>query len=171
MMRDEALALWIGGERIAVPLAHVHSLVEVPHVTPAPRAPAHILGLAAIRSQALTVIDPYIALHLPKPDASQSPDTERQALVVEYEKCRYALLIDAVDGVTNLLGEPSATTTNMLPGWVHAGIGEIETDMGIMLLIDPAAIISGIPEMARRKGDLQQSKAARGRRKKVKGAA
>ena len=159
-MEDQVLALSIGGERIAVPLARVQSLVEVREITPAPRAPAHILGLTAIRSQALTVIDPYVALQLGDTDRRDANAAAWQALVVEYDRCRYALLIDSIDGVTDTVGEPAVVNAPMQPGWKHAGIGQIETADGVMLLVDPAAIIAGMADNSAHGDSLQNNSTA-----------
>ena len=61
-MNDLLLMCLIAGRRAAIPAALVQSVIEIDQITPIPGAPDFILGLTAMRSQALTVIDCQIAL-------------------------------------------------------------------------------------------------------------
>jgi purine-binding chemotaxis protein CheW len=56
-MNELYLIVGIAGEKVAFRASDVQSVVEIDRITPAPRAPAYIAGLAALRSRALTVID------------------------------------------------------------------------------------------------------------------
>ena len=52
----------IAGRRVAIDAALVDSVIEVADVQPVPGAAEGILGLAALRSRVLTVVDCAVAL-------------------------------------------------------------------------------------------------------------
>ena len=61
-MSELLLMCIIGGHRAAIPAIRVQSVIEIEEITPIPGVPSFILGLTALRSQALTVIDCSAAL-------------------------------------------------------------------------------------------------------------
>lgn len=139
---DRALLLvLIGGELAALDSAVVRSVVELEAITPVPCAPAHIAGLAALRSRAMTVIDCRRALDLP--DAEERGNV---AAVVELDGFLYALLVDGVEEVVPLETDPGEIRADLLPGWARASLGMAETSAGPVLLLDPARLIEGPPE-------------------------
>ena len=137
-MDRSLLLVSIAGERAAVASEIIRSVVELDGVTPVPRAPEHIAGLAALRSRAMTVVDCRRALELPEADG---PTT--LAVVVEIEDFLYALVLDAVEEVVPFDVEPSEIRSDLLPGWARAALGMIETSAGPALVIDPAKLIEG----------------------------
>jgi len=137
-MDRSLLLVSIAGERAAVASEIIRSVVELDGVTPVPRAPEHIAGLAALRSRAMTVVDCRRALELPEADG---PTT--LAVVVEIEDFLYALVVDAVEEVVPFDVEPSEIRSDLLPGWARAALGMIETSAGPALVIDPAKLIEG----------------------------
>ena len=144
-MTTQVLVVTIGTDRVALPIDSVNSLVEIGVITPAPRAPQHILGLAAVRSKAFTVVDPLRALGLPglaSGDAASAP-AHGLALAIAADNCHYALLVSSVQGVTDCLGEPAETKIPLRHFWPEVALGEVTTEAGTLLLIDPAAIIAG----------------------------
>ena len=137
-MDRSLLLVSIAGERAAFASEIIRSVVELDSITPVPRAPAHIAGLAALRSRAMTVVDCRRALELPEADG---PTT--LAVVVEIEDFLYALVVDAVEEVVPFDVEPSEIRSDLLPGWARAALGMIETSAGPALVIDPAKLIEG----------------------------
>jgi purine-binding chemotaxis protein CheW len=140
-MDRSLLLVTIGGELAALDSGVVRSVVELEAVTPVSRAPQHILGLAALRSRAMTVVDCRRALELP---ASEAPGP--LAVVVELDGFLYALQVDGVEDVVPLDGEQAEIRANLLPGWARSSTGMVETVSGPVLLLDPARLIEGPPE-------------------------
>ena len=120
--------------------ADVQSVVELDRITPAPRAPAYIAGLAALRSRALTVIDCVRSLALDHEDSEQA---SRKAAVIEHQGHLYALLVETVRDVVEAKSEPDSVPAELSRGWHRVARGMVETDLGVMLVIDLAALIAG----------------------------
>lgn len=130
------LIVTIDGEKVAIPASDVQSVVELEGLTPVPGAAPHIVGLSALRSRVLTVVDCRRALGLPDRDMDC-----REAIVVRVGGHLYALLVDRVDDVVEIETEIAPVSTVLGQGWAHAARGVIEVEGGICLLLDPAALV------------------------------
>ncbi|SFR97134.1 chemotaxis protein CheW [Sphingomonas jatrophae] len=133
------LIVAIDGQRIALPAAAVESVIELDALTPVPRGPAHLLGLMALRSRVLTVIDSRAAIGLPP----APPSERREAVVVEVEGAAYALTVDALDDVAEADGPPEPVRGTLAAAW--AGVADAVVPVGgaLALRINPAALIAG----------------------------
>lgn len=129
----------IAGRRCAFRAEDVQSVIDVGEITPVPRAPDFVLGLAALRSQALTVIDCRSAIGQ---DAAAFP-TDQRAAVVRVEGHSYALRLDRIDDVASARGNANAVAGGFGPQWNRVAHGMVETDRGAALLLDIAALIAG----------------------------
>ena len=145
-MNELLLIASIAGSRVALPAASVESVVELEALIAVPRAPAHVAGLSALRSRVLTVIDTQRSLGLGESDCN---DGIREAAVVEIDGHHYALIVDSVEDVVECLSEPVAVRAAMGDGWERASLGMVETEEGPLLLIDIAALVSGVPSETR----------------------
>ena len=139
-MSSLLLVVEIAGERVALPSADTESVVELDTLIPVPRAAPHVAGLSALRSRVLTVIDARRSLDLGDTDCS---DGIREAVVVELDGHHYALIVDQVEDVVERLSEPSTVRSAMGAGWERVALGMVETEMGPILLVDVAALVSG----------------------------
>lgn len=144
-MNELLLIVRIGKQRVALPAAAVESVVELDTLIPVPRAPPHVAGLSALRSRVLTVIDCLRSLELGVSDCSEGI---REAAVVELDGHHYALIVDVVEDVVEALSDPSPVRAAMEAGWERASIGMVETETGPILLVDVAALISGVEARA-----------------------
>jgi chemotaxis signal transduction protein len=138
-MNQLLLMCLIAGRRAAIPAVRVLSVIEIEAVTPIPKVPEFIVGLTALRSQALTVIDCRVSLGF---SASERPLGSRAA-VVEHEGHRYALLVDEAFDVAEALSEPVQVPGGFGEGWLRAARGMVETESGPALLIDVEQILLG----------------------------
>ena len=145
-MSQLLLIVSIGGSRVAFPSAAVESVVELDTLIPVPRAAAHVAGLSALRSRVLTVIDTVRSLDLGESDCS---DGIREAAVVELDGHHYALIVDSVEDVVEVLSEPTPIRAAMGEGWERVALGMVETEDGPLLLVDVAALIAGPSSEAR----------------------
>lgn len=130
----------IAGRRIGMTASDVHSVIDVESVTPVPRAPDYVLGLTALRSRALTVIDCERALGLP---CAGPMDTAGPAIVVEQGGHLYALRVDRVEDVVPARSEPTPVPGAPGDGWSRISRGMVEIDRGAVLLTDIGQIIAG----------------------------
>lgn len=129
----------IAGRRVAIPTDRVVSVIEIEAITPVPGAPAFVLGLTALRSQALTVIDCRVSLGHPP---SERPVGNRAA-VIEHDGHRYALVVDEALDVAEALSAPVAVAGGFGECWRDAAIGMIETDSDPALAIAVEQLIEG----------------------------
>jgi purine-binding chemotaxis protein CheW len=137
-MDRSLLLVSIAGERAAIASEIIRSVVVLEGITPVPRSPEHIAGLAALRSRAMTVVDCRRALELADAD-----EPVMLAVVVELDDFLYALVVDAVEEVVPFDSEPSEIRADLLPGWARAAIGMVETSAGPALVLDPVRLIEG----------------------------
>lgn len=138
-MNELLLIVTIAGQRVALPAAAVESVVELDTLIPVPRAVAHVAGLSALRSRVLTVIDCRRSLEL----GSTCVEGLLEAAVVEVEGHHYALIVDSVEDVIEVLSDPAPIRAAMGPGWERASTGMVETEEGALLLVDVAALVAG----------------------------
>ncbi|MXO47390.1 chemotaxis protein CheW [Erythrobacter vulgaris] len=138
-MNELLLMCTIAGRRAAIPAIEVQSVIEVEAITPIPGTADFILGLTALRSQALTVIDCALALGVEAPSAS----LDNRAAVVEVEGHLYALLVEEAHDVGEARSEPVAVPGGFGEGWQRAAKGMVETDGGPTLLVEIASLICG----------------------------
>ena len=128
----------IAGQRVAMPTAAIDSVVEPASVVPVPRAPAHVAGLAALRSRVLTLIDCEAALGLPPAGTAG-----RKTVVLAADGHLYGLLVDAVEDVVDLVSPVQPVSTRLAGGWAAVAVGLVDHGGDALLLIDPAALLSG----------------------------
>jgi purine-binding chemotaxis protein CheW len=138
-MEKLKLVARLAGQRIAVAATAVESVVEVEAITPIPRAPAHIAGLAALRSRVMTIVDTYAALAL----GTMPRDGMIQAIVVTVDGHLYGLLVDEVEDVAAIVGDPAPLHAGLSHGWAHASLGLVEHEGEGLLLLDAARIVAG----------------------------
>lgn len=135
----------IAGRRAALRTGEVQSVVELEAIAAVPCAPGFVLGLSALRSNTLTVIDAAAAIGLPPHGL---PKEGTRAVVVDHAGHRYALVVDAIDDVAQTSGEPVPVPGEAGKGWERVSEGLIETDRGPALLISLGALIAGPSQLA-----------------------
>ena len=138
-MSELLLICRIAGRRAAIPALQVHSVIEMETITPVPRAPDHILGLTALRSQALTVIDTSRALGF---DRMTDVAGERAA-VVEHDGHVYALVLEETNDVEMALSDPQPLPGGFGDEWHQVARGMSETAGGPALVICVEKLIQG----------------------------
>jgi purine-binding chemotaxis protein CheW len=139
MMRDLYLTVDMAGEKAALPAHYVESVVEIDDVAPVPCAAPHVLGLFALRSRVLTVIDSNAALGVGR---HRRHDT-MQAVIVTVDEHLYGLLVDQVDDVVAIEGAAMPPRALLTPGWAAMTEGVLEHDGAPLLLLDVPALING----------------------------
>lgn len=144
-MSDLVLILEIAGRRAALRATDIQSVVELEGLVTVPHAPPFVLGLSALRSSTLTVIDAAAAMGLPPSDAQVEGG---RAVVIDHCGHRYALIVDAIDDVAQAIGEPTQVAADAGMHWRRVSEGLLETDRGPALLIDASALLSGPTAMA-----------------------
>lgn len=142
-MNDLYLVARVAGQAMAIASDRVGSVVELSDITPVPLVARPVLGLAALRSRVVTVIDTPAAIGLQHSCAAM-----RRAVVVEAEGHYYALLVDGVDDVVALEAQPLRTGEPLDPAWGAVTVGSVERDGARILIIDPTALLAGLASPA-----------------------
>ena len=137
-MNELHLIVTLAGERVAIPAADVEAVVEIGALTPVPRSPKHVAGLAALRSRVLTVIDCFASLEL----GSTEKAGPKEAIVVHADGHSYALLVDNVEDVIEA-GNLRPIRTSLGPGWRRVAKGMIEAGDDLLLLVDSHSLLGG----------------------------
>jgi purine-binding chemotaxis protein CheW len=138
-MSDLLLIVRLAGRRVALPAAEVEGVVELDGITPTPQAGVHVAGLSALRSRVLTVIDVLAALGFDRAPV----EGLLEAIVVPSGGHPYALLVEAVEDVIEAPRSPLAIRAPVGAGWDRVGIGMVEAEGDLLLLVDPHLIIAG----------------------------
>lgn len=128
----------LDAQRVAIAASAVDSVVKLAEITAVPLAPRQVLGIAALRSRVITVIDTRAALEL---EARERP-AALTTIVVNLDGHQYGLVVDAVEDVRALPGTPSAPRTPLGPGWARATLGMLDDAGGALLLLDSAALVA-----------------------------
>jgi len=135
-MNRHYVVAWIGSERVAFDATGIEAVVDIAMVVPVPKAAAHVIGLAAIRSQVLTVIDCSIVV------GERGCAPTGRAIVASVEGHRYALRIDRVEDVVSISSHGPAAYQRLGPVWRNYASQVIEIDGGFAVVVDPASIVT-----------------------------
>ncbi|MBE5074545.1 chemotaxis protein CheW [Erythrobacteraceae bacterium E2-1 Yellow Sea] len=137
-MTQTLVIAMIGGRRCAFPAEDVKSVIETSAIVPVPRAPEYILGMTALRSQALTVLDCRIAIGC----GGEDHPTDERTIVVSHGGHSYALRVDRVDDITEAVGDPVPVPGGLGTQWSRISRGMVETTGGPALVLDMASLIT-----------------------------
>ena len=88
----------LAGELFALPVAAVREILRVREVTPVPHPPFPVIGVINLRGRVVPLLDLRARLALPAPP----PDADSRIVLVESQKRRIGLLVDAVERVARL---------------------------------------------------------------------
>lgn len=137
-MTELVVLAQIAGRKCAFRAHDVQSVIDVGAITPIPCAPAWIVGLTAMRSQALTVIDCRTAIGF----EGGRFDAAERAAVIKVDGFVYALLVDTIDDVAVARSEPAAVPGGFGKEWHVVARGVVETDVGPVLLLNVEALVN-----------------------------
>lgn len=142
-MQKLFLIAQLAGRAVAIDSDQVESVVDIGQVTPVPCAYREVIGLAALRSRVVTVIDPRVALNLPAAGRTRS-----RAVITVIDGHHYAIMVDALEDVApfalNTLGGGVAPDG----GWRAVGAGLVDRDGEPILVVDLRALVPGLAAAA-----------------------
>ena len=134
-MDRTVLMTTIGGRDVAVPAETISSVVELEDAVRVPAAPSHVVGLAALRSQVMTVIDTRAALGI------EAREYDEQAPVVSLDGHLFALRVDAVGDIAVVDDGQSAMPCDFGEQWQAVALGLVEQDGRPAILLDVRALL------------------------------
>jgi purine-binding chemotaxis protein CheW len=144
-MKDEPLYLIgaVAGRRVAIDSAPVDSVVDITTIQPVPGAAPGILGLAALRSRVLTLVDCAIALGLDP--AVRPPGAVLPTIVIEIDGYLYGLVVDCVNDVLTA-DQPMTPAAAPLGGaWSSVSAGIVEIGGAALPVLHPPAVLAAMP--------------------------
>jgi purine-binding chemotaxis protein CheW len=130
----------LAGARIALPARHIGQVIEIDMIVPVPHAPPAVLGLTAVRSQPMTLVDCRQLLGLSRTEEAQ----RARAVVLNLHGHHYALLLEEILEVVALEHDVEPLPYGVGEQWERVASGTVETAAGPALLIEPEALLSGL---------------------------
>lgn len=125
----------IGQRGVAIDASEVDSVIDIGAVVPAPGAPETVVGIAALRSRVVTVVDTWRALGVPASDRSP------RAVVTRVDGHDYAMLFETVEDIAELELAPVTDGMTLAGAWADAAQGVVEHDGEPMLAISLAELV------------------------------
>lgn len=132
----EMLSFRLGSEEYAVMVSEVKEVLKKRELTPVPNAPAHILGVTALRGPILPVIDLCRRMGIPAADR----DEKSRILVLNLNDEDAGIVVDRVTGVVRIHPESVRPVPDTLEGGGEflKGIARKGDRMYILLDIEKA---------------------------------
>jgi len=138
-MTDLFLIAHVGGARVAIESGAVESIVHVPEIVPVPMCDPSVIGIFALRSRVLTLIDTQLLItSLP-----QSGKKGALAVVTEIAGHQYGLLVDKVDDVVPIAGDQIETQITPSAAWAPYVSSIATTDGELVMILNTDALVSG----------------------------
>ncbi len=128
------LVACVGGTTIALPAETVEAVVRIDAVVPVPCAPPAVIGLAAIRSRVLTLLDTAL---IAGEDAAKS----QLMAIVSTEGHGYGLALEQVEDVIAIDGF-GAVPAGLTGAWAQLAEGMADHDGRAILLVQPDRIVA-----------------------------
>lgn len=133
-----------GGARFAIPADMIGSVVTASDIIPVPMAAPIVAGLSALRSNVITVIDTMSAID----GRVASVEAGQSLVVVKVDDFMYGLAVDDIHDVCECTTTPQKFGAAFAPGWDRVSTGVIEVDGHLMVVVDPAALVSSPQSIA-----------------------
>jgi len=137
-MNTPLILLTIAGRSCALSAQEVQTVIELEAITAVPRAPGFVIGLTALRSQTLTVLDTRMVVGHSPADFS----TDTRAVVIEVGGHSYALRVDQIRDVGLMQSDIQSVATGFGEPWADFARGMVETGSGLALLLDPVQFVA-----------------------------
>ena len=129
----------LAGTRVALRSSDVDSVVIVRNVTPVPQTPPHLVGLFALRSRVMTLIDARVVVGADT--AAHGADGDK-AIVVKVGGHAYGIIADAVEDACFLDGEELPIRGKLSPGWRAIAEAMIEHAGETVLVVNPERLVN-----------------------------
>lgn len=128
----------VAGTPVAVRASEIEAVVRLGDIVPIQRVPAHVRGLAALRSRVLTVIDIESRIF----GRGMSIDGRPLAVVSEIAAHTYGLLIETVSDICEAPGGVQPIQGRIDRAWEPFAAGRVEREGRSHLLLRLADFVS-----------------------------
>ena len=143
-MNNLYLIVEASGTRLAIPATDVTTVMICGTIVRAPKTPSFVAGLAAMRSDVITVVDPLAAIQGGPANISE----DATLVAVSIEGHFYGLAVDDVIDAIEVEEAPGRTGVAMAKGWHAVSIGVIDFDGETILVIDTAKLVGSFEPAA-----------------------
>lgn len=139
----------VGGERFGAPALSVQTMVSMPKVAAIPQTPDYVRGVINLRGQTLALIDLRLRLGMAPVERPEGEELLEIAVVLETEDRAFAVAVDSVESVEQLLGGSIEDTPSIITveEYLVASIGRRARDDSFVQLLDIEAIINGVDKI------------------------
>jgi len=96
----------IAGTAVAIRTEEIEAVVRLKDVSPVPGVPSHVVGLSALRSRVLTVVDAATLIMGPAAVPQPWPDGGRLAVMCDVGGHSYGVLVDSVEDIAAIPTPP-----------------------------------------------------------------
>ncbi|GAB4265575.1 MAG: hypothetical protein Kow0092_17970 [Deferrisomatales bacterium] len=135
---EQYVVFLLAGRRFAVEAAASKGVVRAPKITRLPGVPDHILGVAGIRGEVVSVTDPARVLGVP---GERSPGGG-YLLVLASGELKSALRVDRVATVEEIAGEALVPLESAWPGAPEGVLrGQAPGEAGPVFVLDAGAYL------------------------------
>lgn len=128
----------IAGTPVAIRASEIEAVVRLGDIVPIQRVPAHVRGLAALRSRVLTVIDIESRIF----GRSMSIDPRPLAVVSDVAAHTYGLLVETVSDICESSGGVQPIQGRIDRYWAPFAAGLVERDGRSHLLLSVADFVN-----------------------------
>lgn len=127
-MNDLYLFARIAQTPVAISTEQVEAVVRISELSPVPGVPSHILGLSALRSRVLTIIDASTLITGEASAPANFDQEERYAIVCNIGGHSYGIFVDGVDDIRTVTSPPQPICGKVSPAWEPYAGGVIEDE-------------------------------------------
>ncbi|PZX11364.1 purine-binding chemotaxis protein CheW [Palleronia aestuarii] len=143
---DTALTFSLDGERFAIPVGHVHEIIDPLPVTRAPNADPFAPGLVNVRGAIAPFVDLRRRLGMGPAVVGETSRVLVLDLVVGGEPTKVAMLADDVDEITDTADTDLEALPELGVRWpTHLIRGVARKDSSLIIVLDVDAAFSPTP--------------------------
>lgn len=137
---QELVTCLLGEVEFGMDINAVQEIVRLPKITPVPKAPAYVRGLANLRGNVLPIIDPRIRFGIARSESEQNC----RVVVLELNGAPTGLIVDAVREVMYVREdqiEPPPPVVQGVDSKFLSGVAKLEDGRRLVMLIDQDQVI------------------------------
>lgn len=135
----------VGKEEYAISIDMVKEVVATPQVAPIPQAPKHVLGVANVRGNVLTIMDLATRFNLSKQETDERESEHAFVLVIKDEEYQVGIVVHKVPDtlmIEKSAIDKSASMIKSSSGGTDYITGVVRYDKRLIILIDVLTMIA-----------------------------
>ena len=134
----------IGGTNVAIRTGQIEAVVKLTEISPVPRVPSHVVGLSALRSRVLTIID--TAALVWGRQATAAPGSF--AIITDIAGHSYGMTVDSVSDIAPVASGELPLCGQLDSAWRPFTQKMVENEHGPHLLISLSSFVEQVQPLA-----------------------